>query len=75
MPRATWQDSRNTSAVWAKAIESSSEPDFVEPGAIPWLLLEVVGSEPEPDLGGPAHGDHLYPAGEYHRRPGAQQRL
>ncbi len=25
--------------------------------------------------GGPAHGDHIYPAGEYHRRPGAHARL
>ncbi|HEY5865554.1 MAG TPA: DUF3455 domain-containing protein, partial [Candidatus Tectomicrobia bacterium] len=52
MPRATWQDSRNTNAVWAKAIQSSSDSDFVESDAIPWLLLEVVGSEPEPDEGG-----------------------
>ena len=46
--RATWQHSRDTSAVWAKRIAFSSDPDFVEPGAIPWFLLEVVGKEPEP---------------------------
>ena len=45
MPRATWQDSRDTSAVWAKAIRSPSDPVVVEPGAIPWLLLEVVGTD------------------------------
>ena len=51
LARATWQDSRDTSAVWARAIASSSDPDFVEPGAIPWLLLQVVGKEEGPDDG------------------------
>ena len=51
-PRATWQDSRDTSAVWAMAIKTYSKPDFVKPGAIPWLLLEVVGAEPDLDEGG-----------------------
>jgi Protein of unknown function (DUF3455) len=46
--RATWQHSRDTSAVWAKRIALSSDPNFVEPGAIPWFLLKVVGKEPEP---------------------------
>jgi Protein of unknown function (DUF3455) len=46
MARATWQHSRDTSTVWAMAIASSSDPNFVEPGAIPWLLLQVVGTEP-----------------------------
>jgi hypothetical protein len=49
--RATWQHSRDTSAVWAQAIETSSDPTFVEQGAIPWLLLRVVGSEPGPNGG------------------------
>ena len=35
LPRATWQHSRDTSSVWAMAIGSSSDPDFVRPGAIP----------------------------------------
>jgi hypothetical protein len=52
--RATWQDSQDTSSVWAVAIESSSDPKFVAPGAIPWLKLEVVGSE-----AGPTGGDSL----------------
>ncbi len=42
-PRATWQHSRDTSAVWAAQAAIYSEPDYVEPGAIPWLLLEVKG--------------------------------
>jgi hypothetical protein len=54
--RATWQDSQDTSTVWAKAIESSSDPSFVAPGAIPWVLLQVVGAQD-----GPTHGDTLTP--------------
>ena len=54
LPRATWQHSRDTSTVWATAVASSSDPSFVRPGAIPWLLLEVVGAEP-----GPAGGTRL----------------
>jgi hypothetical protein len=52
--RATWQHSRDTSTVWAKRIESSSDPAVVESGAIPWLLLQVVGA----DLG-PTEGHRL----------------
>jgi hypothetical protein len=52
--RPTWQHSRDTSAVWATPIASSLDPDFVAPGAIPWLLLEVVGSDDAP-----GHGDRL----------------
>lgn len=54
LPRATWQHSRDTSRVWANAVASSSDPRFVRPGAIPWLLLEVVGADP-----GPAGGTRL----------------
>src|SRR4030095_9219719 len=43
--RATWQHSVDSSAVWARAIATSSDAGFVAPGAIPWLLLEVVGAE------------------------------
>jgi hypothetical protein len=53
-PRATWQHSRDTSTVWAVAIASSSDPKFVASGAIPWLLLQVVGAQP-----GPTGGDRL----------------
>jgi hypothetical protein len=47
--RPTWQHSRDTSAVWGLAINSSTDPNFVDPGAIPWLLLRVVGDENGPD--------------------------
>jgi hypothetical protein len=50
-PRATWQHSVDTSAVWARAIATSSDAGFVAAGAIPWLLLEVVGSERGPTGG------------------------
>ena len=53
-PRPTWQDSRDTSAVWGKAIASSSDPAFVASGAIPWLLLQVVGTQ-----SGPTGGDRV----------------
>jgi hypothetical protein len=55
-PRATWQHSRDTSAVWAKTTpaETSNDPNFVAPGAIPWLRLQVVGEDE-----GPTGGDKL----------------
>ena len=40
--------------LWAMAIASSSDLNFFESGAIPWLLLQVVGAEP-----GPTGGDKL----------------
>lgn len=49
--RATWQDSLDTSTVWGKVIAPSSDPVFVAPGAIPWLLIEVVGRRPGPNAG------------------------
>ena len=49
--RATWQSSLDTSAVWAKTIQPSSDPSFVAPGAIPWLLLQEVGTRSGP-MGG-----------------------
>lgn len=54
--RAAWQHSRDTSTVWARVAPdgSSIDPAFVAPGAIPWLKLEVVGTEE-----GPTGGDKL----------------
>ena len=49
--RATWQHSRDTSAVWAAA---DADPVFVEAGAIPWLRLHFVGRQE-----GPTGGDSL----------------
>jgi len=50
-PRATWQHSRDSSSAWAFAIQTSTDPAFVAAGAIPWLLLRVVGAEPGPTGG------------------------
>ena len=49
--RATWQHSADTSTVWAAAIASSTDANFVAPGAIPWLLLRVVGAHDGPTGG------------------------
>jgi Protein of unknown function (DUF3455) len=48
--------SRDTSTVWGKVIGTSSDADFVNPGAIPWLLVQVkdVGV-----LAGPTGGTKL----------------
>jgi hypothetical protein len=54
--RATWQHSKDTSAVWALAEQSSTDPAYVAPGAIPWLRLRIVGSQ-----AGPAGGEKLLP--------------
>jgi len=54
--RATWQSSFDSSAVWAKIKQPSTDEKFVARGAIAWLLLEVVGSEP-----GPTRGTSLNP--------------
>lgn len=60
MIRVTWQHS-DTSTVWAKvnvnpdgSSGSSSDPAFVAPGAVAWLLLKVVGAQD-----GPTGGDTL----------------
>jgi uncharacterized protein DUF3455 len=49
--RPTWQHSRDTSIAWALAIRTSTDPAFVVPGAIPWLLLQVVGAQFGPAFG------------------------
>jgi hypothetical protein len=48
---ATWQHSRDSSAVWAKKYRGSSDPNFVAPDAIEWLLLEVTGTQVGPTGG------------------------
>jgi hypothetical protein len=44
-PRATWQHSDRTSSVWAVKTAESDDPRYVEPGAIKWFLLKIVGAE------------------------------
>jgi Protein of unknown function (DUF3455) len=45
--RVTWEDSRDTSTVWAQAIASV----VVTPDAIPWLKLETKGTQVGPTGG------------------------
>src|ERR1044072_8212364 len=44
-PRATWQHSDRTSAVWAVKVAESDDSRYVEPGAIKWFLLQAKGAE------------------------------
>ena len=50
--RATWEHSRDTSTVWGAVVPNGSSTDaaFVAPGAIPWLLVQVVGRTEGSDL-------------------------
>jgi len=54
--RATWQSSIDTSAVWATTAPNgvSTDSRFVASSAIPWLLLQAVGTQR-----GPSGGDIL----------------
>jgi Protein of unknown function (DUF3455) len=52
--RVTWESSRDTSTIWAKATGSSTDSHFVNLGAVAWLRLQVVGA-----LAGPTGGDKL----------------
>src|SRR4029078_12059193 len=45
--RATWQDSTDTSSIWAKATGTAT----VDPTAVAWLRLEVVGARKGPNGG------------------------
>jgi hypothetical protein len=45
--RATWEDSADTSMVWARAVASAT----VDPNAIPWVKLVRVGSRVGPTGG------------------------
>jgi hypothetical protein len=51
--RATWQSSQDTSSVWAQVVPNgaSTDPSFVAPGAVAWLLLQAVGTQKGPDGG------------------------
>jgi uncharacterized protein DUF3455 len=51
---ATWQDSNDSSRVWAKKRSGSTDPRYVAPDAIEWLALDVTGTAV-----GPTGGDRL----------------
>ena len=51
-PRPTWQDAHDGSAVWGKVFGLPlTDPSYVAPGAVPWLLLEAAGTAVGP-IGG-----------------------
>ena len=55
--RATWQSTRNSSVFWGKLVHAATfatDPDFVAPDAIAWLLLSRAGV-----LEGSGNGDNL----------------
>ncbi len=52
--RPLWQSSIDSSIVWGKQLEMSADPTYVDPTAIPWLLLERTGNQT-----GPAGGSLL----------------
>lgn len=54
--RATWEDSLDSSRVWAKAAASSTDPNFVNANAVAWVLLPVVGSQTGPTGGATLSG-------------------
>ena len=72
--RARWQDSRDTSTVWAMAIAASSDAAFVAPDALPWLLLDVAGAQDGP-TGGHRLTSTVHSAAEHRRRNRAFNRL
>ena len=49
--RATWMGSFDSSQVWARPIANSSDPSYVAPNSIPWLLLHAVGRQAGPTGG------------------------
>jgi Protein of unknown function (DUF3455) len=49
--RPTWQSSFDTSAVWGAQAATSSDPAFVAPGAIAWLLLRAADVQTGPSGG------------------------
>jgi hypothetical protein len=51
LPRPTWQHSFDSSSVWARVVQPSTDPNYVAPGAIPWLLLEAAGAAAGPHGG------------------------
>jgi hypothetical protein len=50
--RVAWQHSRDSSTVWGQVVTPSSDPRFVAPDAIPWLLVGRVGARTGPTGGG-----------------------
>jgi Protein of unknown function (DUF3455) len=50
-PRVTWQSSFDTSEIWGKINAATTDPNFVKPGAVAWLLVQSVGNQRGPTGG------------------------
>ena len=46
--RVTWEDSRDSSRVWAMLVEQSTDAKFVQKDAVAWLKLQTVGTDAGP---------------------------
>jgi hypothetical protein len=44
-PRVAWESSRDSSTVWGTASVTVNNPAIVAPGAVPWLLVKITGTE------------------------------
>jgi len=62
LARPSWQHSMDSSQVWGEVLRASSDPNYVEAGAIPWLLLRVAGAQL-----GPVGGAYLTQTTFIHR--------
>jgi len=60
--RPTWQHARDTSRVWARGVATSTDPAYVAPDALSWVLLDV-----EAATFGPLGGTILSKATQIHR--------
>lgn len=49
--RPTWQSSSDSSLVWGRVVQPTTDPAYVAAGAIPWLLLEAAGVATGPTNG------------------------
>ena len=69
--RVTWEDSRDTSTVWAQGIAMAT----VNSNAIPWVKLQVVGTRRRTERRQDAIWNHIHPTIEYRGRLGTQDGL
>src|SRR5437762_1324735 len=49
--RVTWEDSRDSSRVWAMLLQQSTDEKFVRKDAVAWLKLQTVGVDAGPTGG------------------------
>ena len=62
--RVTWEDSRDTSRVWAFLVQQSTDLKFVQKDAVAWLLLKSPRGRGT-DRRGPVDEDDVHSAHQY----------